>query len=407
MTILKVTYGNPVASIKGICEHYQISDRTARMIVKELEQERGRYGDYTVLGDGALKRVNFLAFTDYWQFRKMLQDKNARKHVPVYSPQKVARSLTLCAAYPGTGKTYLLCYMAACVSTGRSFFNLIPFKDEPGKVIYLTSEDGIGDTIKKRLRICGANTDNVFTVPDGQNNLLFDSPEIEEFIKQIKPALMIFDPFQSYIGKEVDMNAANKTRERLNCIVSLAQKYNVAVVIICHFNKNGKGDAITRVMGSTDIMGICRSYIALGNVPGEEDIKYMSHEKSSLERKGKTILFEIDPDRGGIVYVGENALSMDDYTAIRNKKRAKDAPALEGAKQFIIDQMPDGSRLASEIVTLAKARHISERSLRRAREELQIIVQKTKEFPPKSLWVLPEKAGQPEEPQAVQETLPL
>lgn len=68
---------------KGICEHYQISDRTARMIVKELEQERGRYGDYTVLGDGALKRVNFLAFTDYWQFRKMLQDKNARKHVPV------------------------------------------------------------------------------------------------------------------------------------------------------------------------------------------------------------------------------------------------------------------------------------------------------------------------------------
>ena len=107
------------------------------------------------------------------------------------------------------------------------------------------------------------------------------------------------------------------------------------------------------------------------------------------------------------VYVGENALSMDDYTAIRNKKRAKDAPALEGAKQFIIDQMPDGSRLASEIVTLAKARHISERSLRRAREELQIIVQKTKEFPPKSLWVLPEKAGQPEEPQAVQETLPL
>lgn len=87
MTILKVTYGNPVASIKGICEHYQISDRTARMIVKELEQERGRYGDYTVLGDGALKRVNFLAFTDYWQFRKMLQDKNARKHVPVYSPQ--------------------------------------------------------------------------------------------------------------------------------------------------------------------------------------------------------------------------------------------------------------------------------------------------------------------------------
>lgn len=89
----------------------------------------------------------------------------------LYPPYVPRGKITLCAAYPGTGKTYLLCYMAACVSTGRSFFNLIPFKDEPGKVIYLTSEDGIGDTIKKRLRICGANTDNVFTVPDGQNNL--------------------------------------------------------------------------------------------------------------------------------------------------------------------------------------------------------------------------------------------
>ena len=84
-------------------------------------------------------------------------------------------------------------------------------------------------------------------------------------------------------------------------------------------------------------MGICRSYIALGNVPGEEDIKYMSHEKSSLERKGKTILFEIDPDRGGIVYVGENALSMDDYTAIRNKKRAKERKsAMETVKMVAV-----------------------------------------------------------------------
>lgn len=93
MTILKVTYGNPVSTIKNICEHYQISDRTARTVVKEMQQERERYGDYTVFGDGALRRVNFLAFTDYWQFRRMLQDKNARKHVPAYDPQRVARSL--------------------------------------------------------------------------------------------------------------------------------------------------------------------------------------------------------------------------------------------------------------------------------------------------------------------------
>ena len=93
MTILQVVHGSPVATVKGLCEQYHVSDRTVRTVIKEMQQQRERYGDYTVLGDGALKRINVLAFTDYWQFRKMLQDKNAREHVPAYNPQKVARSL--------------------------------------------------------------------------------------------------------------------------------------------------------------------------------------------------------------------------------------------------------------------------------------------------------------------------
>lgn len=315
----------------------------------------------------------------------------------IYQPYVPRGKVTLCAAYPGTGKTYLLCYMAACVSTGRSFFNIVPFSNKPGKVIYLTSEDGIGDTIKKRLRICGADMKNAFAVNDNKNQLLFDSPEIEEYMRDVRPDLMIFDPFQSYIGGEVDMNAPNKTREQMGHIVELADKYDVAVVIICHFNKNGKGDAITRVLGSTDIMGACRSYIALGNVPGEEDMKFMSHEKSSLDKKGKTILFEIDPDKGGIVYLGENCLSMDDYTAIRSKKRVKDAPAVEAAKQFIVNNMPEGRRLAKELFNLAKGNKISERSLQRAREELGIITRRTKGFPSQSEWILPgHEEGEPE-----------
>lgn len=144
-------------------------------------------------------------------------------------------------------------------------------------------------------------------------------------------------------------------------------------------------------------------HIALGNVPDEDEIKFMSHEKSSLERKGKTILFEINPDHGGIVYLGENSLSMDDYTAIRSKKRARSAPAIEAAKQFLIDQMPEGRRAAKELYNLAGGNKISESALKRAKEELGIVTKKTKEFPPKSIWILPGH----EEAEPVQEELPL
>ena len=371
------------------------SEEEAAAIDKEIEaidRELRRQEPKTVN-----ERVSLVCMSD-------IEEEDVEWLYPPYVPRG---KVTICAAYPGAGKTYLMCYMAACVSTGRQFFNQIPFCDNPGRVIYLTAEDGIGDTIKKRLRICGADMMNIATVLDNKTQLMFDRPEIEDFMKNYRPDLMIFDPFQAYIGAEIDMNAPNRTREKLGYISELAEKYRVAVVLICHFNKNGKGDAITRVLGSTDIMGICRSYIALGTVPGEDDMKFMSHEKSSLDKRGKTILFEIDPDKGGIVYLGENNLTMDDYTAIRNKKRVSNAPAVEAAKQFLVNNMPEGRRLAKELKNLAEANKISEMSLRRAREELGIITMKTKAFPPKSIWILPGHENDKANPELLQEKLKL
>lgn len=309
----------------------------------------------------------------------------------LFQPYFPRGKLTLCAAYPGVGKTYLLCYLAACVSTGRSFFNLVPFNTTPGKVIYFTAEDGLGDTIKKRLADCHANMKNIYAVEYFKNPLSFSSPDIEKYILQVHPDLIVFDPFQSFIGANTDMNSANKTREQLGHIVNLAAKYNVAIVIICHFNKNSNGDAITRILGSTDIVGACRSYIALGNVPGDENegIKFMSHEKSSLSAKGKTILFRIKPEHGGIVFEGETDLTADDYAALSNKKRNKIAPASEGAKDFLVTNMPERKRPASELKNLALANGISERTLQRAAKDLGIIC-KREGYPSKTIWYLPD-----------------
>ena len=53
-----------------------------------------------------------------------------------------------------------------------------------------------------------------------------------------------------------------------------------------------------------------------------------------------------------------------------------------------MNNMPEGRRLAKEIKNLAAANKISDGSLQRAREELGIITIKTKEFPPRSIWIL-------------------
>ena len=291
----------------------------------------------------------------------------------LYYPYVPMGKITLCAAYPGTGKTYLLCYMAACVSAGKTFFNIHPFDEQPRKAIYLSAEDGLGDTLKARMKICGANMQNIYSVIDKSALLSFDSPQIEEIIKEVRPALLVFDPFQAYIGEDVELNAANKTRAKLNHIIELAEKYNIAIVLVCHFNKNQKGDAITRIIGSTDIVGAARSYIAIGAVPEEIDLKYMSHEKSSLAKRGTTVLFDIDPEENGVNFRGESDLTADDYRNKASETRTREAPAVEAAKLFLQDQIPEGKRLASELKTLAKANKISESALNRARKELGIV----------------------------------
>ena len=93
MTVIQQMYGNPVMNVKGICEQFHISDRTARKYMKEIEANRERYGEFAVMGEGTLKRVNYLAFTDYWKFKNRLADKNARKQVPEYKPQEIAKAL--------------------------------------------------------------------------------------------------------------------------------------------------------------------------------------------------------------------------------------------------------------------------------------------------------------------------
>lgn len=306
----------------------------------------------------------------------------------LYMPYIPRGKVTLCSAYPGSGKTWVMCYAVSCVSIGKQFFNICPFDAKPENAVYITAEDGLGDTIKKRLRACGADMTKVYSIRDPKAEMTFNNPKLEEIIKEVRPALLVMDPMQAYIGENVEMNAANKTRPMLTHLVSLAETYDVAIVLVCHFNKNSKGDSITRTLGSMDIVGVGRSAIAIGNVPNEDKQKYMSHEKSSNAERGKTKLFRIDPDNGGIVFEGESNLLMEDYCILQRDKHRKNSD-IAAAKLFLLDQMPEGKRLQSELRNLGEANGFSYDTLNRARKELKI-VSKQEGFGGPYYWIKPE-----------------
>ena len=127
-----------------------------------------------------------------------------------------------------------------------------------------------------------------------------------------------------------------------------------------------------------DTMATARSYLALGNVPGDQNgTKYMSHEKSSTQAAGQTILFRIDPENGGVVYSGTSNLKQSDYAAL-NTGRKNDTASIFEAKMLISENLVDGRCEVKEIKELAKANGISERTLQRARADLQLKVVREK-----------------------------
>lgn len=304
------------------------------------------------------------------------------------------RKLCIVSGYPGAGKTFLLCKLAAAVSTGKDFFQLKATNTDPANVIYFSSEDGYEDTIAPRLLQCGANMEYVSCVDfDDAADFDFADSRLEDLIRDLKPALVIFDTLQNFVGN-VNMNAANETTRKMRPLVRIADTYDVCIVCICHFNKNEQGSAITRTIGSTDITGKCRSYMTIGSVPDKDNIKYLSHEKTNVGALGDTILFSIN--RFGINYEGTSKMRADDYALQKHTQKGRPANDLEELKDYIVRNMPHGKRQADEMKRLLSMNGFSDASVRRAKTELGINSKREGSFKDSTwFWVLPDDQDEP------------
>lgn len=171
------------------------------------------------------------------------------------------------------------------------------------------------------------NFENIYIFNEESESLSLSDDKIEQIMKDLHPGLMIFDPLQAYLGADVDMHRANEVRPILGRIGHLAEKYNCAVVFIMHNNKMSQSTALHRSLGSIDIPAVARSMLILGEDPENCNRKIICHEKSSLAPNGKSILFEVDTSKGGVLFCGYSDLKADDilnvHSATRNKASAK------------------------------------------------------------------------------------
>lgn len=193
-----------------------------------------------------------------------------------YIPQG---KITILEGDPDSGKSFLSLALAAHVTTGRQ----IPFdKDRTGSklprnVLMLVGEDGAADTIKPRFRKVAGEMrrltllEGLVTRKDGEDDVyssitLDNIPRLEEALQKLRPALVVIDPFQCFLGAKVDMYRANETRPILSALAKLAERYDCAFVLIRHLKKMDS-KTIYRGIGAIDILAAARSVLLAGRNP--------------------------------------------------------------------------------------------------------------------------------------------
>ncbi len=107
--------------------------------------------------------------------------------------------LSIIQGDPGKGKTTFVLALISLLTKGDP----LPKdenKREPVNVIYQTTEDGLGDTIKPRLLATGADCSRVMVIDESDTNLTLMDERLEQAIIQTKAKLVVLDPIQAYLG---------------------------------------------------------------------------------------------------------------------------------------------------------------------------------------------------------------
>lgn len=310
--------------------------------------------------------------------------------------------ITLLESDPGLGKTFLALTLAAAITRGWPLLSQTgaPGEElEPADVLYMSAEDGLADTLRPRLDAADADPSRVhaltgWRLEDDRNGTvegavsLADIPVLEQALTAVKPKLIVIDPLQAYLGAAVDMHRANEVRPLLTALSNLAERHRAAVVCIRHLSKALSPKAIYSGMGSIDFAAAARSILTVGEHEGE---RLLAHVKSSLAPQGKSIRYELRD--GSLNWLGISEVTAEE---LRVPQPVEAESTVDAAVTFLQDFLEDGPQPATTTFKAAKQEGISERTLKRAKAQLEVKSQRASagnEGEGKWLWSLPYNSG--------------
>ncbi|HEG43648.1 MAG TPA: hypothetical protein ENH94_06330 [Phycisphaerales bacterium] len=285
--------------------------------------------------------------------------------------------ITSMVSLEGVGKTHVSCDVIARATAGIPWPNTPDIRNPRGDVILYNREEHLAKTIVPRLAAMGADLSRIHLVQtvkstdaeDSMFELEYNMPELDLLMGRFpKTKLVCFDPITQYVaGNENSNHDIQRALDKLN---AFAERYNVAVLILSHFNKKEDARYINRTIGSRAWSAGPRMIWGLEFDPNsEENDVYMSNIKCSIGVKPKGFRFHISGPTGqGKVYwdISRNTRVMGES--------AEKATKMEECCRWLKEKLIDDAKVpATEIFEDGDDMEFNPIMLKRAKKELDVI----------------------------------
>jgi len=207
---------------------------------------------------------------------------------------------TLLVGREKLGKSTLAAELAAQLSLGTLNGELY---GTPAATLLVSFEDSAPRTVKPRLLAAGADVTlvhRVFASRDGSEDLVSlptHSDQLGALARETGARLLVIDPFSASLTSDIDGHRDQHIRRALAPLTAVAEREDMAIILVAHWNKAQGGDPLSRVLGSRGLTAAVRSVLAFGTGPeceeGSPD-RVLAHAASNLAREAPSLSCRIE-----------------------------------------------------------------------------------------------------------------
>lgn len=171
--------------------------------------------------------------------------------------------LTVLTAEEGAGKSSMMCYLAALITSGTRC-DALGYDGTPGRVGYIYNEDSRAKVLANFLAMGGdkANIGQVARRADDPEvtSGSADANDLDKFKGQ-GLSLLIVDPISESLPAGTNMGSATEARAALRPFVKFAATEHCAVLLVNHANRQETPSLRNRVGMSAQLRQLARSHM--------------------------------------------------------------------------------------------------------------------------------------------------